>query len=184
MEQLIAVIGGNLSRIRKERGLSLDQVSALTGVSKGMLGQIEKGRKTPSVTVLWKIANGLKVSISALMKSSQTQVTLLSLTPEEMLTEDGGKYRTGALVPFDTETRFEALKMDLEPGGTHSSTPHAAGVTEYVFVATGSLEMEIEGACHQVGPGQAIVFQGDVGHIYRNRGQEPVNTFIVIHYAV
>lgn len=57
MDNLIDIIGSNLANIRKERGLSLDQFANLTGVSKSMLSQIENGQKTPTVTVMWKIAN-------------------------------------------------------------------------------------------------------------------------------
>lgn len=50
-------IGKNLQEIRKSRGLSLDQVSEMSGVSKGMLGQIERGESNPTISVLWKIVD-------------------------------------------------------------------------------------------------------------------------------
>lgn len=183
MNNLIMVIGDNLSQIRKERGLSLDQVSSITGVSKGMLAQIEKGKKTPSVTILWKIANGLKVSISDLMKENQSEVTILSLEKSNMLVEDDGKYRTGSFMPFNTETKFEVLKMELDPGCIHRSSPHAFGVMEYVFVSTGNLEIDINDDHYEINSGQGIAFQGDVKHIYKNHGKEMVRTFIIIYYA-
>lgn len=62
MDDIQAIIAMNLVKLRKNRNLTLDQVSELTGVSKAMLGQIEKGKSTPTVTTLWKIANGLQVS--------------------------------------------------------------------------------------------------------------------------
>lgn len=183
MDNLILMIGNNLSQIRKERGLSLDQVSLATGVSKGMLAQIEKGKKTPSVTILWKIANGLKVSISDLMNESKTNVKIITLDKTSMLTEDDGKYRTGSFLPFNTETKFEVLKMELDPGCIHSSRPHGMGVMEHVFVSSGCLEIEIEDECFRACNGEAIVFQSDVKHTYKNMGEEVVSTFIVIYYT-
>ncbi|KPU44360.1 transcriptional regulator ClgR [Oxobacter pfennigii] len=182
MDNLIILIGNNLSKIRKERGLSLDQVSSLTRVSKGMLSQIEKGQKTPSVTILWKIASGLKVSISELMKNNQSHIEIISLDKSELLIEDGGRYRSGSFLPFDADTKFEVLKMELEPGCVHRSNPHTKGVKEYVLVSTGCLEMEIEDAVYKVCSGEAIVFQGDIYHTYKNSGNELVNTFILIYY--
>lgn len=182
MDNLVFVIGNNLYKIRKERGLSLDQVASLTGVSKSMLSQIEKGQKTPTVTVLWKIANGLKVSISALMKIYHSNVQIISCDQSELLTEDGGKYRTGSFLPFDEDTKFEILKMELEPECVHRSNPHAKGVKEYVFVSSGYLEIEIEDAVYKVSRGEAIVFPGDVYHTYTNSCNELVSTFILIYY--
>ncbi len=183
MDDLVIIIGANLAQIRRERGLSLDNVAELTGVSKGMLAQIEKGQKTPSVTILWKIANGLKVSMSALMKNSQSTVSVLSLSKSSMLSEDDGKYRTGSLLPFDVDTKFEVLRMELEPGGIHESSAHTNDVMEYVLVATGQLEIEIQDKTYRANSGDAIMFQGDVDHKYINRGEEPVSTFIVIYYG-
>lgn len=183
MDSIVIMIGNNLAQIRRERGLSLDNVSELTGVSKGMLSQIEKGQKTPSVTILWKIANGLKVSMSSLMKSSQSTVSVLTLNKANMLSEDEGKYRTGSLLPFDGETKFEVLKMELEPGGVHKSGAHTTGVVEYVLVGTGEMEIEIEEKTYKAKSGDAIMFQGDVEHTYRNYGEEAVNAFIVIYYS-
>ncbi len=62
MDAIQDIIAKNLVKLRKHRNLTLDQVSELTGVSKAMLAQIEKGKSSPTVTTLWKIANGLQVS--------------------------------------------------------------------------------------------------------------------------
>ena len=64
MEDLNLIIGNRLKTIRNNRNLSLSEVSEITGVSKAMLGQIERGQSNPTVSTLWKIANGLKVSFS------------------------------------------------------------------------------------------------------------------------
>ena len=64
------VLGSNLRKLRTERGLSLDETSKLTGVSKAMLGQVERGESSPTVSTLWKIAAGLKVTFSSLMAAA------------------------------------------------------------------------------------------------------------------
>ena len=64
MKNLNLIIGNKLKDIRNKRNLSLDEVAKLTGVSKAMLGQIERGQSNPTVSTLWKIATGLKVSFS------------------------------------------------------------------------------------------------------------------------
>ena len=69
MIEIQKVIAKNFATLRKQRGLSLEKVSELTRVSKAMLSQIEKAKSNPSVSTLWKIANGLNVSFSTFMKA-------------------------------------------------------------------------------------------------------------------
>src|SRR5213075_2573730 len=64
---LAPVVGGNLRRLRTKRGLSLERLAQLSGVSRAMLGQIELGQSAPTINVLWKIAAGLGVTFSALL---------------------------------------------------------------------------------------------------------------------
>src|SRR5690554_5668235 len=61
------VIAKNLKAIRESKKLSLEKVAELTGVSKTMIGQIERGESAPTITTIWKIANGLKVSFTSLI---------------------------------------------------------------------------------------------------------------------
>ena len=65
MEQPTDAIARNLRAIRENRNLSLDRLSEMTGVSKSMLRQIETGRSNPTIATIWKIANGLRLSLSA-----------------------------------------------------------------------------------------------------------------------
>ena len=73
MEDINAVLAENLRRMRENRRLSLDAVARLTGVSKSMLGQIERGEVNPTVSTMWKIAGGLKVNLSLIHISEPTR---------------------------------------------------------------------------------------------------------------
>ena len=76
MESMNLKIGEKLKSLRTTRTLSLDDVSALTGVSKPMLGQIERGQSIPTVTTLWKIATGLKTPLSFSWKGHRRNTPL------------------------------------------------------------------------------------------------------------
>lgn len=76
-------IANQLKNLRKSRGLSLDATAQLTGVSKAMLGQIERGESSPTIATLWKIASGLEASFSAFFANDSgnfCRVSVLSLT--------------------------------------------------------------------------------------------------------
>lgn len=173
-------ISKNVSRIRKERKLSLDQTAELTGVSKAMLGQIERGETNPTVTTLWKIANGLHVSFSSLIKEEAPLVTVVS--KKNAVTVDDGNYRVHSLFPFDPKKQFEIYSIELEPGCSHESEAHHDGVEEYVLVSEGVLELSIDQEQYMIEPEMSIMFQANRLHIYRNVGTTTVKFFNIIHY--
>ncbi|WP_155730229.1 helix-turn-helix domain-containing protein, partial [Staphylococcus cohnii] len=70
MREINDIIAENLKLYRKQNGYSLEQLSEATGVSKTMLGQIERKISIPSITTLWKIANGLKISFTELTQEN------------------------------------------------------------------------------------------------------------------
>jgi len=183
MEHIKEELGRNLKRIRQERGLSLDKIAALTGVSKAMLGQIERGESNPTVTTLWKIANGLRISFSSLISTERPSVAVIKKSAVDSIEENDGKYKVYPIVPFDTEKKFEIHLVKLEPGGTHHSEPHHAGVEEYLFVTDGTLEMEVGGAHYTVQTDETIIFDGNQEHVYINGGSQPVKCVVMIYYA-
>src|SRR5204862_7549168 len=79
---LAPVVGGNLRRLRTRRGLSLERLAQISGVSRAMLGQIELGQSAPTINALWKIARALEVTFAALM-SARTQSSALVLRSAE-----------------------------------------------------------------------------------------------------
>ena len=91
MEYMNLKIGEKLKILRTTRTLSLDDVSALTGVSKPMLGQIERGQSIPTVTTLWKIATGLKTPLSFFLERPQTEYTVVSPDQTNVILGDNGK---------------------------------------------------------------------------------------------
>ena len=93
MEPMNLRIGEKLKSIRMVRTLSLDDAAALTGVSKPMLGQIERGQSVPTVTTLWKIATGLKTPLSAFLEEPQMEYTVTGLDEANVVLGDGGKMR-------------------------------------------------------------------------------------------
>ncbi len=87
MEPMNLKIGEKQKSIRNTRTLSLDNVAALTGVSKSMLGQIERGQSIP--TVLWKIAAGLKTSLPFFLKGQQAEYTIVGPDQADVIFKGG-----------------------------------------------------------------------------------------------
>ena len=171
---------------RAERGWSLDRAAQETGVSKAMLGQIERGESSPTVATLWKIATGFCASLSSFLE------------PVPQPTDSGFVYRnSGAirsqpgaegmlvapLFPFEPRFAFELFELTLLPGYERMSEAHAAGVTEHVIVVRGRMEVLVDGLWRELGEGQAVRFAADRAHGYRNPGERPAVFHNLIHYA-
>ncbi|WP_313894631.1 XRE family transcriptional regulator [Psychrobacillus sp.] len=182
MDQINENIGNNLKRVRKERNISLDKTAELTGVSKTMLGQIERGESNPTVTTLWKIANGLRLSLSSLISGDSPSVTVIKKNKLDPIIENNGQYQVYPVVPFNAEKQFEVFAITIEPGCEHRSEPHNPGVEEYIFVNEGTLELAIGEKSYVVNSEDAITFQADRAHIYKNNGNSLVKCSVLIHY--
>lgn len=182
MNAIHITIGQNLRRVRKQRQLSLDKVADLTGVSKGMLHQIERGDTQPTVTTLWKIATGLNVSFSSLMKEDESTISVVHRKEEPDITEDHGNCFVYVLFPFNPQTNIEIFTIVIKPKGNYTSPPHNEGVQEYITVVSGEFTFMIRDEQYVLSQGDAIRFAGNVTHTYNNGIDEDVILQVVMHY--
>ena len=183
MDNLNLIIGNNLNKYRKNKGLSLDKVAELSGVSKGMLGQIERGETNPSVSTLWKIANGLHVSFTSLLENEPSELVIIKKDNVSPLTESDNKYKIYPVFPFDSNKRFETFLADLEAGCIHTSEAHEKGVEEYIHVSKGSFELQIKDTSYFLMEGDSIRFLADKAHEYKNLSESLTKLYIVINYS-
>ena len=165
-----------LKALRQQRGWSLSRLAEETGVSKAMLGQIERHESSPTVSTLWKIATGLNVPFSLFIVAEQSE-TRPAYDPQQQAMV------ITPLFPFDPTLRFDHFSITLAPGAFSESTPHEQGVIEHVVVISGILDLRTEGQWQTLTPPQGIRFAGDQLHAYRNSSDQPVLFHSLIHYA-
>lgn len=162
-------IGSVLRRERQKQGISLEEASHKTGVSKAMLGQIERDESSPTLSTAWKISAGLHIPMAILLaqdKSSDYKVTKLSdLEPVE---EDHGSIRVYNIFPFDPMAAFDYLYIEIEPGVLYPSTGHPNAIEEYVVVTSGQLTLHVAGKHYVLETGDSMTFSGDEEHSYEN----------------
>jgi transcriptional regulator with XRE-family HTH domain len=181
---LTPVVGTNLRRLRGQRGLSLEKLSQVSGVSRAMLGQIELGQSAPTINVLWKISSALGVPFSALISArSSGGLHVLRAEQAKLLTSHDGSFSSRALFPFDEPRRVEFYELRLSPGGVEKADAHNPGTTENLVVAKGAVEIEVQGRKEHLDAGDAMVFEADVPHVYRNRSDGESVMYLVMTYA-
>lgn len=168
-QDLTPVVGKNLRRFRGERGLSLEGLSKLCGVSRAMLGQIELGHSTPTINVVWKIACALDMPFSALISEERTAGTwVLPRAKARILASKDGVFTSRALFPMDRPRTVEFYELRLQPLGREDAEPHAPGTTENLIVSKGRVALSIDGDRRLLEEGDAIFFEADVEHSYEN----------------
>jgi XRE family transcriptional regulator, regulator of sulfur utilization len=184
MEDLTLLVADNLRKIREEKRLSLDKLAELTGVSKSMLGQIERGESSPTIATVWKISNGLKVSFTELLNTPQSDTVQLNRAKIQPLVADGGKYRLYPFFPVEDGRRFEIYTIEIDPGGVLSAEPHPVGTQEFLTVYAGELTIQVNQSEYRILAGDSIRFRADRPHAYLNSGAELVRANLVIHYRI
>lgn len=181
---LAPVVGRNLKRLRTERGLSLEKLSQSSGVSRAMLGQVELGQSAPTINVLWKMAKALDVPFSALIAATpSTGARVLRADQAKRLLSSDGSFQSRALFPFEESRRVEFYELKLAPKGVEKADAHAPGTVENLVVSKGSVDIVVGDATHALQAGDAIVFDADVKHEYRNVGATEAVMFLVMTYA-
>ncbi|MDO6460675.1 XRE family transcriptional regulator [Granulosicoccaceae sp. 1_MG-2023] len=160
-----------LKAARAQRGWSLGKAAQETGVSKAMLGQIERGESSPTVATLWKLATGFALALSDFLPPGGSA----PLADSEQM----------SVVPvfaFDPALGFEMLAITLAPGERHVSEPHATGVVEHVVPLNGTLEVLHQDVWETVAAGAGLRFKADAPHGYANPGVVPLCFHNLVFY--
>ena len=183
-EGLTLIVGRNVKWLRLRRNLSLEGLSRLCGVSRAMLGQIELGRSVPTINIVWKIANAFDVPFSTLVTSHEAEAyRLLPADQTKILSSASGEFSSRALFPFDGERQTEFYEIRLKPGGIEQADAHAVGTTENLVVVKGLLEIKFGEETLRLSPGDAILFQADAPHSYRNTSKTELLAYLVMTYV-
>lgn len=184
MDKLNVVIAENLKKLREERKLSLDDVAKLSGVSKSMLGQIERGEVNPTVSTVWKISNGLKISFTQLMSRPESDIELVYKSEIQPLIEDNGKFRNFPVFPFDSTRRFEMYTLEIDVEGYLDAEAHPQGTQEFITVFSGEITINVNGEDFVITAGNSMRFKADIPHTYKNLGEGICELSMIIYYPM
>ncbi len=177
-----SVLGKNLKEIRTEMGLSLDTVSYMTGVSKTMLSQIERMQSVPTLAVVWKISNGLKIRIETLIKDTTTSPLINSIDNITPLTTDESDVLIYNILPFSPSSGFEVFYCIFKPGSNYLSEGHLNSISEHCFITEGEIGIYSEGVTRSLKKGDFISFDATKKHSYVNSGTTNAVVHIILNY--
>ncbi|MEH6438284.1 helix-turn-helix domain-containing protein [Massilia sp. DD77] len=176
-------VGATLQRLRLARGLTLEDLSRIAGVSKSMLSQIEREKANPTIAITWRLANALGVQISELLSSEVRPTELIRVVDaHEIPTLPGAHagYSLRILGPMDLAGKYEWYELTLAPGGALASQAHDPGTSEHLSVVIGSVELEVGDEKKKIRHGGTARYPADQDHVIRNAGKTEAKALLVV----
>jgi len=181
MDTMNQIVANNIKSLREKNKLSMEELSKVSGVSKSMLAQIERGDGNPTISTLWKIANGMKIPFDALTLRPEHDFEIIKTTDIEPILADNGKVRNYSIFPDDENRKFAIYYVEIEKGAYLDSEPHMKGTAEFVTILSGQLTIRAAEDEYTVQKGESIRFKADVSHSYHNSGEELVYAYMVLY---
>ena len=166
--EITARLAQRLKDERKEKGLSLDALANLSGLSRSMLSQIERGESSPTVASLWKLTNSLNLDFTTLLDeesaSSSAIHEVLSANQIPTLKDTDLGYEIRILSPSSDVGGTEVYDIEMIKGAVMDSAAHKAGCTEHLSVLEGELRISSDKEEETVKEGATIRYRADVHH--------------------
>ena len=180
IDSLKSAVAANVIALREKREFSRDQLAQLSGVSKGMLAQVEQNRTNPSIATLSRLANALGVTISKLLEVAETPI-LRSVdivnVPELWSGPKGSSAKL--LQGVDEGTLVEFWEWKLAPGHVHEASVHPSGTKEILYVLDGRLKITVDAELIELRKGQSVQIPGNRPHRFENMSQRPARFVLV-----
>ena len=176
-------VGERVRALREAMGLSLRDLAERTGVSAPMLSQVERGETSPTLAVATKIAAGLELSLSQLLRLDEaSHVVVIRREDRRSRRRDG--HRVEELTPPLPGQRAEVSLHRLDPGagtgGPGDPPIHEPGSRETIYVSSGRAALVVDGERYALAEGDSVTFDADLPHHFENDGDEPAELLAVV----
>jgi transcriptional regulator with XRE-family HTH domain len=183
-DTILAHLPARLKQARRQQGLSLESVAKLSGVSRSMVSQIERGESSPTITTLWNLTRALQVDFAGLLEGPQTTPMIEVLRWDAVPSiENLGKYCTIRILSApETAGHHEVYELAFSAEGRLDSHPHRRGAREMVTVIEGTLDVTSGGATQRLAQGDTARYSADVPHSV-TAVSGPARAFLIVQDA-
>lgn len=173
-------IGERLRELREARNISMRALATRSGLSANALSMIERGRASPSVSTLYKLADALGVSITSFFSSNTDKKQVVFLQADERTRVSFTRGVFEALGGEQFAGRVEPFLLTLE--NTANSGPRSMAHTghEFVFCLRGNLEYQVERQVYELSAGDSLLFAAHLKHRWKNSGVNVATALIII----
>jgi transcriptional regulator with XRE-family HTH domain len=176
-------VGPRVRALREAIGLSLRDLAGRSGVSAPMLSQVERGETSPTLSVAAKIAAGLDLTLSQLLRLDEDHHVVVTRAGQGRRSARGG-HAFEELTPPLPGQRADVSLHTLEPGaatGGRGDPPmHEPGSRETTVVLAGTPALVVDGSRFELSEGDSVTFDADLPHHFENEYDEPARFLAVI----
>jgi transcriptional regulator with XRE-family HTH domain len=176
-------VGTRIRALREAMDLSLRDLAERSGVSAPMLSQVERGETSPTLVIAERIASGLDLTLSQLLRLDEGEHVIVIRRGERRARTRRG-HRTEELTPPLPGQRADVSVHALEPGGAtgRAGDPplHEPGARETAVVIAGTVALMIDDERHDLEAGDSVTFDADLPHHFSNEGDEPAEFLAVV----
>lgn len=185
-DQLDIAIGARLKRMRMARGLTLDELAGVSGVSRAMISRIERAEASPTASLLARICAALGLSLSAFFAEEDKAASPLVRRGDQQVWRDPETgYVRRAVSPPGTGSRVDLVEVDFPAGARVTFPPHAAsrGMMQHIWLFEGEMEMMVAGAVHRLRAGDCLYMPVGDGHVFHNPTERAARYCVVLDHS-
>lgn len=181
---VMAAVGTQIRALRQVNGMTLEELAVRSGVSSGLLSQVERGIGNPAFNSLARIAHALNTPIAQLVHTGADQSPVVRRGERRRLDVHTGRDRgleaVHELLTPSLDQRLEVIEIKAPPGYTIENEPYSHAGEEFGIVLEGRHEVNVGGTSYFLEAGDSISYASSIPHWYRNPGPEPVTAIWVI----
>jgi transcriptional regulator with XRE-family HTH domain len=183
-EPLSQLVCDRVRSLRKSKGFTLEQLASISGVSRSMLSQIERGAANPTLGVAFRIAQAFGMSLGDLVDVpvGGGRIDVVRSDDRSSLFRDDDQCRIRTLSPLHLEKDVEFYELTLKIGGSLVSAPHFEGTREFLTIEQGRVRLVSGEESSELGPGDSAHYPADVPHRIENLGPGEAVAFLVDIY--
>ena len=171
-----SALGLRVRALREGMDLSLRDLAERSGVSAPMLSQVERGETSPTLQVAARIAAGLELRLSQLLRLDEDGAVVVVRAGEGRQGPKGRGHSYEILTPPLPGQRAELSRHVLAPGavtgGAGDPPMHEPGSRETALVQSGRVVLVCDGQRHELARGDCVTFDADLSHHFENPGPE------------
>lgn len=173
-------LAASLKEARKAKGLSLDAVARLSGVSRSMVSQIERGESSPTVATLWNLTQALQVDFAGLLEGRTAPgIEVIRAEAAPVIGGRGQGVQIRILSPAEAAGEHEVYDLRFETGGKLVSEPHGPGCREHLTVLEGKVQVVSGDDRQQLGVGDTARYFADRPHQIEAEGG-PARAILIV----
>jgi transcriptional regulator with XRE-family HTH domain len=183
-DDILTLLPSRLKEARRSQGLSLEAVANLSGVSRSMVSQIERGESSPTIATLWNLTRALQVDFAGLLeaKDARDKIDVLRSDDVPKIENIGQGCRIRILSPPEDVGGHEVYDIRFDQGGALNSQPHTRGTMEQLTVLDGKVLIVSGNVRNELSAGDTARYAADVDHSI-TAPEGPSRVFLIVKNA-